>query len=305
MSAADASSRAPPRDPVQLIFTAALGRTGTHNLALAFQRYGIECVAEHEPPQLLLQQLGRHPFFRERGWLAERSRLAQLGRGLQRRFVVTEELLGRGRALEWLDAGEHERIRALARRRLRRIERFRRAGAKHYVETGQFFLRTFCYALHELVPEMGVIKLTRDPLEAARSLANRGKNPFNNSLPPDRPSNLFRIADWRALSPFQLYVHLWLETELRWLAFRERAGLRRVFEIATPELASAERLAALFGYFGVAHRPFEGLAPSNVNREPTRVSAQDVNEFHAVLDLLPDASRERIAWLRDYRPEAA
>ena len=290
---------------MQLVFTAALGRTGTHNLAQLFQRYGVDCVAEHEPPQLLLQQLGHRPFFARRGWLEERSRLARLGRGLQRRFVVTEELLGRGRALDWYDAGDDERIRALARRRLRRVERFRRAGAKHYVETGQFFLRTFCYALHELVPEMGVIKLTRDPLEAARSLANRGKHPFNNSLPPDRPSNLFRIADWSRLTPFQLYVHLWLETELRWLAFRERAAVSRVFEISTPELSQPERVAALFRRFGIEHRPFGTLAPSNANREPTRVSTEDVRQFHAVLDLLPAAQRERIAWLRDYRPEAA
>lgn len=287
---------------MQKIFTATTGRAGSHNLVEVFNRFGKDCLAEHEPPQLLLQQLGQRPFFRDRGWFGPQSRIARYGRDFQRKYVTTDEALGRGQALEWYDCGETDKLKALAARKLRRIERFGRRGYRHYIESSQYFVRTHCHALAELAPGLAVIKLTREPLGTAKSLANREKALFVQSLPPDRPSNLFRVADWRGLNAFQLYLHLWIETELRYTAFIERWEIERRFEIETHELLDAGRVDAMFEYFGIAHDEIGALTRTNANPVPTRITEADVAEFYQVLELLPPALLERIEFLKGFDP---
>ena len=291
---------------MQKIFTAAMGRTGTNNLAVLFNRFGRGCLAEHEPPALLLQQLGEKPFFLRRPGLRPRGRLAQFGRGLQRRYIVTDEMLGRGQALEWYDTGEHEELVRLANWRSRRIERFARRGYVHYLESSQFFLRTYCYEVHRLIPDIGVIKLLRDPLETARSSANRNKRVFHNSLPPDRPSNVFCLTDWRDLTDFQLYAHLWIETELRWEAFLEATGLERHVLVETRHLSEPQRVAAVFAKLGIEHKPIVGLRATNTNAEAhlpqTAVSMSDTEAFLRVVDRLPTNLRDRIPQIERFVP---
>jgi len=288
---------------MQKIFTATVGRSGSHNLAVLFNRFGTHCIAEHEPPDLLLRQLGQQAFFRRRGWLGAGSKIAHFGRNSQRKFLVTDEMLGRGSALEWYDQGKTDKLAKLAARKLRRIQRFERRGYQHYVESGQFFLRTHCRALARLIPDLAVIKLTRDPLQAARSLANRNKKPFANSNPPDRPSNLFRLDDWRHLSPFQLYLHLWIETELRYYDFVERHDIERRFEIETPDLLDRDRLTAMFNYFGIAHDEIEPVPPTNANATPTLNTESDIADFHRMLEMVPPALLDRIRYLKDFEPQ--
>jgi len=68
---------------MQTIFTATLGRNGSQNLIDIFPRFGIACMAEHEPPDLLLRQLGYRPFFRKMGWFDPSSRAAMICRDFQ------------------------------------------------------------------------------------------------------------------------------------------------------------------------------------------------------------------------------
>jgi hypothetical protein len=289
---------------MQKIFNATVGRSGNAYLTTIFNRFGRECIAEHEPPDLVLRQIGQRPFFRDRGWLGANSRLAGLGRNFQRRFIVTDEMMGRGQALEWHDQSDHARLDDLVEKKLRRIEKYERQGYKHYVELGQFFIRTFSDSLARRVPDLAVIKLTRDPLEAARSLANRNKTMFANSLPPDRSCNLFRIADWQGLSPFQLYLHMWMEVELRYHDFLDRHPAVNHFEIETNELSDPARVAQLFDHFGIAHAGVEALAPENTNKTLTEVSAHDIEEFQQLINLAPANLIDRVAYLKGYEPNA-
>jgi FkbM family methyltransferase len=288
---------------MQKIFTATTGRAGSHNLAEVFNRYGKHCLAEHEPPQLLLQQLGQRPPFCALGWFGHESRLARLGRDFQRRYIVTDELLGRGQALEWYDRDETEKLARLAARKLRHIQRIERKGYRHYIESSQYFLRTHCDGLAALIPDLAVIKLTREPLGTAKSYANRKKAMFVQSLPPDRPGNLFRIEDWQGLSPFQLYLHLWIETELRYRVFIERWAIDRRFEIEVHELLDPKRVQAMFDYFGVEHGEIETLNRTNVNPMPTEITPVDVDEFHQLLELAPPALIDRIDYFKSYVPQ--
>ena len=294
---------------MQIIYTATTGRSGTTSLAHIVNEYGKRCVAEHEPPDLVLRQIGHRAFFRRRGWLGNTSRVAMIGRAFQRRFLVTNEMMGRGKALKWYDSGDEQNLLRLARKRHRRATRFSRFGVDHYLESSQFFIRTFCDQAIRVNPNLGLIKLTRDPLENARSLANRKRSLFDHALPPDRKSNIFRVEDWQSLSPFQIFLVQWVEQQLRFHRFVETHEVQRLFSIRTEELGSAERIKAMFDFFGIEHLPIGHLPTSNTNTRSgyaeTKIGKSDTDEFYAVLDLLPSAMLDRIDALKGYKPERA
>ena len=293
---------------MQVIITAAVGRNGSQNLVDIFNRFGKSCIAEHEPPDLPLRRLGYKPFFRRRGWLGPGSRFAMIGRDFQRRFLAPDELVGRGRgrALTWLDAGRSDKIAGLAARRVDRIRRFERRGYLHYIEAGPYFLRTFADDMRRLMPDLRLIKLTRDPVLNAKSFVNRRKDIFKIALPPDRPSNLLRIQNWRDFSEFQLYLHLWFEAELRFYDFVERYKIARVLKIETPDLGKKQAVEGMFRYFGIEHREIGDLTPTNTaqdhHRERTRVTEQDIDEYEAFLEQVPDHLLDRIEYLKTFDP---
>ncbi len=294
---------------MQSIFTATLGRNGSQNLVDVFNRFGVDCFAEHEPPDLPLRQLGFHPFFRRRGWFAPSSKITMLGRNWQRRLFAPDELVGRGEALRWVEQGNVARLNDLADRRVRRLQRFARRGWRHYLEAGPYFLRTYGNYLYERIPDLRLVKLTRDPLTNAKSFVNRQKNPWTTSLPPDRHGNILRLNDWQRLTEFQLYLHLWFETELKFADFMDRHPNVPVFHLSTAELSDSERLSALFRFFGIEHRPLGDLRPSNTAGEhgkvATKITAQDVEEYQRFVELIPAPLLQRVDFLRTFVPRVA
>jgi hypothetical protein len=287
---------------LQTIFTASLGRSGTAHLTEVFKRFGKGCIAEHEPPDLLGRQLLSMPLFHALTKFDKRSQISNIGRNFQRKYYLTDELLGRGKALEWYDANDMAKLRRIGKKRLSRISKFESKGYDHYIEVSQFFIRTHCGVAFENLPQLGVIKLTRDPLQAARSLANREKKMFANSLPPDRSSNIFRIEDWSGLSRFQLYLHLWLETELRYHEFIDRQEIEKRFELNTTDLNKPDVLAQMFKTFGIDHHEIDILPPSNTNRVSTSIGDQDIAEYHDLLEMAGAELIDRISFLNNYSP---
>lgn len=287
------------------VFTVTTGRTGSDFLSATINRYGIGCLAEHEPPALLLRRLGERQFFRRRGWLEPAGRLASLGRNFQRRYLFTDEQLGRGQVFDWIETGKTDELqRATVEWRLRRLAKFRRRGIRHYIECSQFFIRGYARPLLRALPGAGLIRLTRDPLSMARSYANRGKDPFLNMPQPHRRQNRLRLDDWRDLDAFRIYCWIWLETERRYedllLAFPD---IRR-FEIDTTQLSDPEILSQLFACFGIEHQPLVDLAPTNTNigrRLPaTETGPADKQAFFDLLDRLPPALLADLGALRRY-----
>lgn len=248
----------------------------------------------------------RYPALQRLDWFSPRSKLTQVGRDIQRRFLVTDEELGRGRAFDWLEQQQHEKLQAVVDRKLRRLKRFERRGYRAYFEVSQFFIKTQADYVAKRAPQLGIIKLTRDPLAAARSLANRNKELFAGGPPPDWRQNVFRIDDWSRLSPFQIYLHRWLETELRHHRFVDRYEIKDVYHLATEELGSPARLAAMFRFFGIDHRSIDDMRPTNTNvasnNLETRPTESDVAEFEQMLNLMPAQLLDQIDYLRSYQP---
>lgn len=281
--------------PENLIFTACTGRCGQFSLVEYLNLFGNGCFAEAEPPDLIYPNhwpLGN--------WL----------RHLQRRYIVTDEDLGRGKALVWYDEGCTQPLARLAHRRIKRLSRLcGRARAQTYVEVSKFFIRSYCDAIADLRPDIGMILLRRDPLANAKSFSNRGKDFRLDGVMPD-----FRKAclpvDASALSPFQLYLWQWAEIELRYQRFIESKRIKRHYVLHTEDLNSPQRLTDFLAYFSIdILQPIVCLEPRNTNqskgRERTTVTRADLDEFDRFYDMLPGAARTRLPALDRYRESYA
>jgi hypothetical protein len=223
--------------------------------------------------------------------------------------LFPDEVLGRGEAFAWVERGDTAHLQGAVDRKWRRIERFARRGYSHYVEVSQFFIRTQADAFFRRAPNLGLIRLTRDPLMTARSLANRDKDILAGGPPAHYRQNIFCVPESVPLSRFQVFLHRWIETQLRFHDFVARTGVQRVFLLRTEELSDPSRLQALCDYFGIGCRRIAVLPPTNTNAglgvPPTRVGKQDVTEYFALLDLLPHKLRDRIADVLPDAPRAA
>lgn len=277
--------------PENLIFTACTGRCGQFSLVEYLNVFGKSCLAEAEPPDLIYPNhwpLGN--------WL----------RDVQRRWIVTDEDLGRGRALAWYDEDHRQPLEDLLRRRLKRISRLSlRASARTYVEVSKFFLRSYCDVIADARPDVGVILLRRDPLANAKSFSNRGKNFRLDGLMPDFRKACLRM-DVELFSPFQLYLWQWVEIELRFQRFVESKRINRRYIFHTENLNSPRHIKDLFDYFEIdLVKPILRLEPLNTNqskgRERTNLSNVDLDEFDHFYGMLPTDVRDKIPELSRYR----
>lgn len=277
--------------PENLVFTACTGRCGQFSLVDYINEFSASCLAEAEPPDLIYP---RH-------WP-----LSNWVRGIQRRWIVTDEDLGRGKALGWHDNDHSEPMRRLAERRLRRISRkCTRRGADSYFEASKFFIRSYCDAVFEQRPDLGVLLLRRDPISNARSFCNRRKDYRLDGLMPD-----FRKAclpmDTNSLSKFQLYLWQWVEIELRYQRFLDDHAISRHYEFDTDDLNNPIRIEALLDHFSIRlKKSVHSLEPRNTNvskgQPETAVSMGDLEAFDNFVDRIPASVVDKLPHLPEYR----
>ncbi len=152
--------------------------------------------------------------------------------------------------------------------------------------------------------DLRVIKLTRAPLEMARSYANRQKDPFQSFPRPDARQHAVRLDNWRDLTPFQLYLHRWVEAEVRFERLRERVPAENTLMIETSELGEPEQLAKVFAFLGVDHRPILRMQATNRNQDQhgtaTLIGAGERAEAAALIARLPANAAPGIAALARY-----
>ena len=165
------------------IFTVTTGRSGQSSLADLISKHVPGAYAAFEEPQC-------------RPYLAKYSGfLGTIERNFRRRFIETDELLGRGRVLSAFANGDEAFLDAVVAKRLKRI---RASGCAIYIDVSKFFARGLHRAFARAVGKFDLILLVRDPLKNMRSFLNRGKNFFLDNVSPDAPGNLLRLEIGRA-----------------------------------------------------------------------------------------------------------
>ena len=278
--------------PGNYIFTACTGRCGQHSLGDFIDRYALNTLVEVEPPQLLYPN--NAPF-------------GNYLRDFQRKWVFTDEMLGRGKALQWYRDGDRDSLTLLSRARLDRVGRLcRKQKSQTYFEISKFFIRTYFKATHEIKPDIGILILKRDPMNNAKSFANRHKNfQLDNQLPHEK--NVILQMDGKHFSPYQLYLWQWCELELRTLQFISSRKISRHYELYNVDLNDPKKICDMLDFFSVEHQPFDvmrSLQPINTNIENgfehTVLTAEDFMDFEEFLDMLPHNFRDQLSSLDEW-----
>ena len=273
---------------MRYIFTVVVGRSGQFSLANTINKYGKDCFAEAEPPNLLLNNKFTP------SWI----------KNFQRKYIVTNEMLGRGKALKWFEEGLDEKIQHQVEKKIDRIKQIRlKKDFSFYFEISKFFSRTQCEAFYKLIPSLELIKLTRNPIANAKSFLNRNKNFYLDNNSPESKINCL-IMDSKSLSKFELYLWSWFETELRFKRFVDKHNINSVFEIKTEELNSRKKIIKLFEYFEVNYDFPEQLDILNTNFEhglpKTLISKDDISQYQSFLDKVPNQLIEKIDYLKNF-----
>ena len=283
--------------PENTIFTVCTGRCGQFSLVDYLNEFGEACLAEAEPPDLVYPN--NFP-------------LGNYLRRFQRKWIVTNEDLGRGKALGWYDNDVRKPLQHLAKRKVQRIGNLcLKQQARNYVEVSKFFIRSYCDAMIELMPDMGVLLLRRNPLFNARSFANRKKDFRLDGVMPN-----FRKAcqpmEIDSLSTFQLYLWQWVEIELRYQRFMNDHNISRYYEFDTDSLNEPMKVEALFSHFQIKlKKNLHILEPNNTatkpvnnvtkGREMTIGTAKDLEEFDRFIEQLPVSTLIKLPHLSSYR----
>jgi hypothetical protein len=216
-----------------------------------------------------------------------------------------------GRYIYDLSIGREDRIARSVEQKGDWIERRK---TKVYVETNHAFLKSFYRKALQRWPDLRFIHLLRNPLNTARSEANRemaierwhlpfchyraddGRRRFSWSL--SGLETIFHAYDVSKLSLFQRYVVQWVEIQNRAMWVLDAAGARdRCFTLDSPaDLNDTNRIRALFDFFGLRTKDKEIIVPKNYKKisginptigYKTRVNQRDHEEFSEVIDRMP------------------
>jgi hypothetical protein len=275
------------------IFTVSPGRSGQGSLAAFLSAHVESAYVAFEEPQVRPHLPGT---------------LGDLERHFRRRFVETDEMLGRGRVLAADASNDQAYIDRVVAQRLRIIARqAERAGTRVYIDVNSHFVRGLCWGFARALPRFSLIRLLRDPLLVMRSYLNRGKSFAKEHVSPNAPHNLLRL-DPDGMVPGELYLWAWCESYLRFERLAELAGVEAAVELRTEMLSEAVAMDRFMDSLGLAHAPARPLASRNTNLcqgyGATRVTGMDVQVLVRFLDRLPSATRARLRYFDGYAPPA-
>ncbi|MGD9537702.1 MAG: hypothetical protein AB7P52_08660 [Alphaproteobacteria bacterium] len=275
------------------IFTVSPGRSGQGSLAAFLAAHVERAYVAFEEPQVRPHLPGA---------------LGDLERRFRRRFVETDEMLGRGRILLADANGDQGYIDRIVAQRLRVIARDAgRAGARTYIDVNSHFVRGLCWGFARALPRLSLIRLLRDPLLVMRSYLNRRKSFAKEYAPPDAPHNLLRL-DPANLAPGELYLWAWCESYLRFERLAALPAVEAAVELRTDALNDAAAMDRFMDGLGLAHAPARPLARHNTNLDQgygeTRVTPDDVRLLARFLDRLPAETRARLRYFDGYAPPA-
>ena len=260
----------------KVFFTSGSGRSGTTTIVHFFNQNIADCIAEHEaaPPQ-------------------PRNKLHKLYQLLTGTFMDPFEDKGFRRALQWYDHDD-PRLQQVIQRRVTRIQNM---PGTVYLEANHSFLQSLCDGLVEKIPELQVIHLTRNPMEVARSFANRPTVYEHWHVMPNFRKNCLRMES-AILTDFQRHLWAWIEVELRFARFIKKYPQVRFYELEINQLNDAAEMQKMLDFFHLQTKTGElcVVEAKNQNAVSTVVNVRD---YHEAQQLLRDIPLETLASLRN------
>ena len=179
----------------KFIFTVTTGRSGQATLHKILKKFTLNCHSEFEAPNINPV----FPFF-----------LGDIEKKIRRKFIETNELLGRGKVIAAYENNDIEYITKIAKRRLALIEKkMENLQVDYYFDVSKFYIRALYKGFNSILNSISLVFLVRDPLLNMKSFYNRKKNFLLDNSLPSAKSNLLRI-DTKGLSK-EFYLWSWAE----------------------------------------------------------------------------------------------
>lgn len=272
-------------------FTVVAGRSGQATLTEILRRYVPGCYPAFEEPMPRVFLPGHF------GRLEYRFR---------RRFIETHELLGRGKVLKAFEEGNYDYINRIVKRRLRIItSKMQRHRSDVYFDVSKFFARGLHRGFLNLIPQIGLLRLVRDPVANMRSFLNRSKEfRLDNSL-PDARSNILRLRS-HGMSAGELYLWAWCELYLRFEQMIQESGVTRWAELRTEHLDDPTQVEKAFRELGLEFLPIQPIGRINTNFEMgfqrTEVDRESIATFERFMTRLESNWIDKIRYFDGYDP---
>jgi hypothetical protein len=272
-----------------IIFTVCNGRCGQYTLSNYINKYSTNTISEIEPPETFFQ--GSNVF----------SRILQ---SLERKYIHTDEDLGRGKFIEYYDKDLINPIKESVIKKIRRIEKILKLkNKKNYFEISKFFIRSYCEEVIKIIPNLNILYLFRNPIVNARSFVNRNKNFNKDNFLPNFKKTIFK-TDLESLSDFEKYLWVWIEIELRYKKILDKYNIKKFYALATDDLNKLEKIEKMFSFFNIKHNKLSFIKRANTNLEfgfgPTIVSKKDLVDFQNFVKKIPSNILNQIPYFVDY-----
>jgi hypothetical protein len=202
--------------------------------------------------------------------------------------------------------GRHDRVREAFARKLRGILSYR---SQWYVETNHAFLKSFADAAMEVFPDMKLVHVVRNPMQACASQANReefihrwhtpfrfysaenGRRYYRWRLTGDEP--IYQHFGAARLSLFQKFFIQWIEIENRAQQFLDRHDKRGdCFLLHTPgDLNDADKIRRMFEFFEMPLKQgsvvLDGVRNRTPGKQPGATNERLLSEAREVIERLP------------------
>lgn len=271
---------------INYIFTVTNGRSGQATLFKVLQEYSNNCLSEFEAPNI-------NPFF---PWL-----IGDLEKKFRRRYVETNELLGRGKVIEAYEEKNYEYIERVSRKRLFKINKqLNKKKANCYFDISKFYIRGLYKGFNKVLNNFSLLFLVRDPLENMKSFLNRKKNFFLDNSSPSAQSNILKL-DIRELSKGELYLWSWAETFLRFQKLSTSNKINKSIIFKTEDLHYPKKIEDLLKSLDISYNHIKKVYKVNTNvnvgLKKTEVSNKDIFALKKFILKVPKEHKDVIKQL--------
>tara|TARA_X000000950_G_scaffold108424_2_gene136738 strand:- start:3029 stop:3898 length:870 start_codon:yes stop_codon:yes gene_type:complete len=258
------------------IFTITNGRSGQETLYRILQKYAINCFSDFEAPNI--KTLMPSP-------------LNVIERKIRRKFIETDELLGRGKVIQAYENKDFKFIENIARKRLVFIEeQMHKLKADSYFDISKFYVRGLFEGFNRLVKAYSLVFLVRDPLQNMKSFYNRNKNFYLDNSVPSAKTNILQL-NHECLSKEELYLWAWSEVFLRFKRLSKSNRVLKSIVFKTEDLKSPKRVETLFKSLNIKYNAIKDVKIINTNQEiglrKTKVLEEDLEKLVKFIKKLP------------------
>jgi len=268
------------------IYTVCTGRCGQISLSNYVNKYSTNTCAEAEPPE---------PKY------SENYVFANFIRSIERKTYASDELLGRGKALIWHDNNDNMDLTKLCKKRLTRSNNIiSKKKKKIYFEISKFFIRSYCEKTIEMMPDLKILYLTRDPLTTAISFYNRNKFFEKDNFKLNFKKNIFKINE---LDLFEKYLWIWIEIKLRLIDLQEKYNID-IIHFKSENIDNLDSLKKLFFDLDLKYDNLEIQTRLNTNKlagfNETQINNFFLDKFENFKNKIPSNIKKKIPEFLNY-----